>query len=795
LAESKRYEPVEIRAMAEYLLANSKDFDYLEPPTEVTETASADRGKWLFESRGCLACHSHEGIEGIEVIAADQGPDLSRVSVKFQSEKGKNWLYSWIKQPQRYHARTKMPVLFLDPIAEKDATGKPTGKITDPAADIRAFLLSGTTDWQPVAVQRRWSPAEQKALEDLAKEWITSDTVPAIEAEKFVQGGFPDHMASKLKPDEKILLGMTPENHVAKLQKYVAQRSISKHGCFGCHDIPGFEGARTIGTTLADWGRKDTSRLAFENIHKFLEGPGNPNANTHESHGVHGADDEPAGHGHLDPADFDSDTSYFIQSLNSHERDGFIWQKLRMPRSYDYKTTKNKGYNERLRMPKFPLTGEQREAIITFVLGLVNEPPAHKLVYQPDPRQKAIIEGRQVLEKFNCAGCHTMRMEQWELAFEEGTFDSQSEVADFSFLAKHFSESETAASLKKDSRGMLTATVYGMPVLSEETGQAQRVDEDGLLIEPDDDESEPYYLFTLWDDSVLEGNPWLRGIQDPMIPANPTGYGPAAGKAYPGWGGALSRYLYPKAIAKAKEINPQVKGTEAWGWLPPPLMEEGKKVQPDWLHDFLMDPTKIRPAAILRMPNFHMASDDAAKLVDYFAAVSGAEFPYEYKSRQRASYLAKLEAAQPERLSDAMNIVVNSNYCVKCHLVSDFQPQGDPATFGPNLAGIYRRLRPEYVRSWVANPKRTLPYTGMPVNIPFQGGISQNLFHGTSVEQLDGLIDLLMNFDVYTRRQSSVGSLVKAAAATTSENAEEEKSEEPDAKTSDSASATNTTTR
>jgi len=774
LAMSERYEPVEIRAMAEFLLNNSSEFEYLDMPAEVTEAASAERGKWLFESRGCLACHSHEGFNG---IAADQGPDLSRVSAKFQSEKGSKWLYSWIKQPHRYHVRTKMPELFLDPIAEIDTTGKPTGKITDPAADMREFLMSGATDWKPAAVERNWSPAELEALEDLAQEWITSDAIPAASAKEFVQKGFPEHMGSRLKSDEKILLGMTAENHVAKLQEYVARRSISKHGCFGCHDIPSFEGAKPIGTALADWGRKETSKLAFENIHKFLEGPGNPNANdldAHGDHGAHGEADEHVAHGHLDPADFDPDTSYYIQSLSSHSRDGFIWQKLRMPRSYDYKTMKNKGYNERLRMPKFPITTDEREAIITFVLGLVNEPPAEQLIYHPDLQQKAIVEGRQVLEKFNCAGCHTMQMEQWDLAFEEGTFDSQSEVVDFPFLAKHFSEPEFIESLKKDSRGMLSATLHGLPVLSEETGQPQRVDEDGLELEPDDDESDPYYLFTLWEDGIVEGNPWLQGVQDIMIPANPEGYGPADGTAYPGWGGTLARYLYPRAIAKAKETNPQVKGSEAWGWLPPPLMDEGAKVQTDWLHGFLMDPTKIRPAAIMRMPNFHMSSDDATKLVDYFAAVSGAEFPYEYKSRQRASYLAGFDADQPERLSDAMNIVVNSNYCVKCHAVGDFTPQGDPTTFGPNLAEVYRRLRPEYIRNWVANPKRTLPYTGMPVNIPFEAGIAQNIFHGTSVEQLDGLIDLLMNYDVYTLRQTSVEPLVKAAAPAVEAGKEEE---------------------
>ena len=63
-------------------------------------------------------------------------------------------------------------------------------------------------------------------------------------------------------------------------------------------------------------------------------------------------------------------------------------------------------------------------------------------------------------------------------------------------------------------------------------------------------------------------------------------------------------------------------------------------MQTDWLHDFLMDPTSIRPAVVLRMPNFHMSSDEASKLVNYFAAKSNAEFPYEYNVRRRSDYMA-----------------------------------------------------------------------------------------------------------------------------------------------------------
>ena len=48
------------------------------------------------------------------------------------------------------------------------------------------------------------------------------------------------------------------------------------------------------------------------------------------------------------------------------------------------------------------------------------------------------------------------------------------------------------------------------------------------------------------------------------------------------------------------------------------------------------------------------------------------------------------------------------------------QQAGSVCTYAPNLADVYRRLRPEFVRDWIANPKMILPYTSMPVNIPYQ---------------------------------------------------------------------------
>ncbi len=117
-----------------------------------------------------------------------------------------------------------------------------------------------------------------------------------------------------------------------------------------------------------------------------------------------------------------------------------------------------------------------------------------------------------------------------------------------------------------------------------------------------------------------------------------------------------------------------------------------------------------------------------------------------------------------------MRIVTDKNYCVTCHMVGDYDPRTSDRAKGPNLADVYKRLRPDYVRRWVAEPVSVLPYTGMPIIIPYQSdaphrdGVAQSLYPGTSVQQLDALVDLLLNFDAYTRGRAPVAPLVEAAA-------------------------------
>ena len=69
---------------------------------------------------------------------------------------------------------------------------------------------------------------------------------------------------------------------------------------------------------------------------------------------------------------------------------------------------------------------------------------------------------------------------------------------------------------------------------------------------------------------------------------------------------------------------------------------------------------------------------------------------------------------------------------MKCHLIGDFEPTGSDRAKGPATGQRLQRLRPDFVHEWVANPKRILPYTGMPVNVPPDKPVSQELYKGDS---------------------------------------------------------------
>ncbi|MCX7416002.1 MAG: c-type cytochrome, partial [Planctomycetia bacterium] len=611
------------------------------------------------------------------------------------------------------------------------------------------------------------TPAEREATNELTLMYL-KERFPAVRAAEVLKNGLAADQ-SAIQGDERMLLGLAGSNRDATLLNYVGKKTIAKLACAGCHDIPGFEDTKAAGAALADWGRKESSKIAFEQVshfvmHQLEEKHGH--SHTAPAPRAEPAADEPlapdlayasTAETHLTPESVDSDTGFFLEKLLAHEREGFLWQKLRAPRSYDYKKAENKTYNERYRMPQFPFNAEEREAVMTFVLGLVAEPPAPQFIHKPTPREEARLNGLVVAEKYNCSGCHSLQMDRWDIRYKPESLGPAQAVADYPFLSPHFTPLDAQKSLVIDRQGRRHATLLGMPQLNPETGKPQLADEDGVPIEDGDTEALVHRPFMLWQDTLIDGEARPVGAQNLLVPDDAF----RAGVHYPARGGDLARLLFPVVIADEKQINPNVKPDDAWGWLPPPLVGEGKKVQSGWLHKFLLNPQTIRPSAVLRMPKFNFQSHEAASLVNYFAAVDGAEYPYVYDTRLDESSLAEAERLHPNHLEGALKIVTNNNYCVKCHQVGGYAPPGNPKALAPQLERVHERLQPDYVHGWIANPKRFLPYTGMPVNIPFDKPVSQDLYVGSSEQQLDALTDLLMHFDSFAKKNLSLEAYLK----------------------------------
>jgi len=377
-------------------------------------------------------------------------------------------------------------------------------------------------------------------------------------------------------------------------------------------------------------------------------------------------------------------------------------------------------------------------------------------------------------------------MEQWTMAFPKEFFGEQMSADDqskiFPFLLAHVSPEEAKASQRTDRRGLQSAKLSIMPRI-EGDGRPSVTDDEGEPLDPESkyNPSKTMVYFDLWRPEVIGGQSFIVGIRPMNTPVSQIEQRHAA------HGGFLTRYLLPVVTQLDAAESGTAKGGEAMGWLPPPLIGQGKKVQSDWLHEFLLEPYPIRPAVYLRMPKFNMSHEEATKLSAYFAAVDNVEYPYAFNPRRQSSFLAKAEAEYQTRLArnnqtgtrfdDALRIVTSNNYCVKCHIVENFVPgmgqESKPSVraMAPDLAHVYRRFRPEYLREWIANPKTKLPYTSMPVNITydanaeFKGGVSQDLYHGDSIEQVDALVDLLMNFDQFAKRHTDVAKEVKPADA------------------------------
>lgn len=357
------------------------------------------------------------------------GPNLKEVRMKLRKE----WLPVWIENPNHWRAGTKMPTFRLDKdevraiaafVWQSGVTGKlaPQAK-GDPEKGKESFETRGCmachsmgegAQKQGGTFAANLSRVGEKVNYDYLVRWVHNPrerTLPYDPIEKrdlteedYKKAGAPfvfdvEHSQSPIGGHELVVENMTPmpslrltTEEARNIASYLMTRKrdesyaaadyledpklkprglflVKNYGCAACHEIAGLEEEQRIGTELTREGSKPIERLDFALLGHKAEKEG----------------------------------------WYTHK--GFFEHKLKDPAVYDEgKEKPNK--LERLKMPNFNLGKEEIDAVATFLLGSVEPNIPARYHYAPSDQRQDIVEGWWIVRKYNCMGCHRVRVGQ-----------------------------------------------------------------------------------------------------------------------------------------------------------------------------------------------------------------------------------------------------------------------------------------------------------------------------------------------------------------------------------------------
>ena len=218
-----RLQPDEIQAISAFIWQQA----LTGPALEKQAPGDPEKGKDLFYSLGCLACHSIG--EGQQRIGGDVADNLSR-----EGEKAKyDYLVRWIHNPR---VRTAP----YDPYLHRDLTPADYAKKGLPFVFDLQHSRS-PVDGHELVVQ------QQTIMPDFRLSWQESrDIASWLMTQKDPSAHYP------------------PAPYMDDPKLFAKGKALVEHyGCAGCHEITGLESASRIGTDLTTEGSKPISRLDF----------------------------------------------------------------------------------------------------------------------------------------------------------------------------------------------------------------------------------------------------------------------------------------------------------------------------------------------------------------------------------------------------------------------------------------------------------------------------------------------------------------------------------------------------
>ncbi len=344
----------------------------------LTGTPQLNLGRQMLARYGCVSCHSVKLPDGTTLTASDNPPSLEHIADKTTRE----WIFTWLKDPQAYAASATMPNYKLNDADASDISAFLMSSSTQHAGDTATLVTASAKNVDPTAGASLYGQsfcATCHAVQNAAGNLVGGDVGPEL-----------TRIGNKVKPewlqawienprtyDSKTLMPhyrFTPQqvailadflknksdsdyganvhlNAATPLQIAHGRKLVAELGCAACHKMNGVSKPENFAPDLSRIGSKPLAQLIF------LPGM-------------------------------------------EHSLPSYITRKIKQPR----------GFGPGLKMPQFTLTNAQTDALTTALMALTERsqsmPAKLRVAAVRESNYQPAGHAGKLMTELACFSCH-----------------------------------------------------------------------------------------------------------------------------------------------------------------------------------------------------------------------------------------------------------------------------------------------------------------------------------------------------------------------------------------------------
>ncbi|MGO9123344.1 MAG: c-type cytochrome [Terriglobales bacterium] len=666
-------------------------------------------GKDLFRQKGCMGCHRYEGYD-------KEPEDLNNVSQQIkqleqQKKDNIKQAADLMKQADAAASNEEANRLNDTAVALKVANSKMDGRIQQldfqshsllqdtkkVGPNLKDVRLKLNKNWIPVWLKK---PTDFRPTTKMPNFRLNEHQIQAISAYIW-QSAFTDAL-----PQQK------PGNAAH------GKELFETRGCLACHSIG--EGDHMQGGTFAANLSREGEKASYDYLVRW----------------IHNARQRTRPYCPLEKKDIGPED----------------YAKKGLPYQWDLEHSQcpNDGHELQVQnmtvMPSLRLTVEDTQDIASYLMTQKRQEPSAyaEASYMNDPKLKD--EGKKWVRHYGCAGCHEISgFEDEGRIGTELTYEGSKPIERLDFaLFTETAQRGTAEPItdKEDLQRLPDGPAKG-PWYDHKGFFEHKLAEPNIY-DKGKAKSEAEALrmpnLHLNQEQIRALSTFLLGSEENSLPAN---YqykpGDARRDVQEGWW-VVKKYncmgchqFIPGQKTILMGLTQYRENPEQ---LPPKLLTEGARVDPEWLRRFLTNPALsetdtnrngVRPYLKVRMPTFSFSDNELRKLVRFFQALSQQPMPY------IPEQVPTLTAKETEMARSLFSSTAAP--CLKCHATGD--PQHDKIATAPNFLLAKERLKPDWAERWVLDPQAISPGTSMPSGL-FRRDKNQWVFAGPTPPSFQG---------------------------------------------------------